>query len=74
MTIVTAGQSVTELATVRQAILDSFGDNDTEAADLEKMDRLYPVEAMIAKAVRSRRGQGGRQRYLIGRRHAALLV
>jgi hypothetical protein len=42
--------SVTELAVTRRKIVDSFGDNDTEAADLEKMNQLYPVEAMIAGA------------------------
>jgi hypothetical protein len=42
--------SVTELAAIRQAILDSFGPNDTEASDLETMDRLIPVETMIAEA------------------------
>ena len=43
-------KSAAELATLRQTILDSFGANDSEAADLANMDRLYPVEAMLAEA------------------------
>jgi hypothetical protein len=35
---------------IRQQILDSFDDSDTEAADLKNMDRLYSVEDMIAAA------------------------
>jgi hypothetical protein len=43
-------RSVTELVETRRAILDSFGDNDSEATDLANMNRLYPVEDMIAAA------------------------
>jgi hypothetical protein len=43
--------SVAELAMARQGILNSFGDNDSEAVDLENMDRLYTVEASLEKAM-----------------------
>jgi hypothetical protein len=41
---------LTGLAAIRQAILNSFGDNDTEAADLKNMERLYAVEKQIEDA------------------------
>jgi hypothetical protein len=50
MTKAATSQIVTELAATRQTILDSFGDNDSEATDLENMDRLYAVETQIEKA------------------------
>jgi hypothetical protein len=43
-------KSATELAVTRQEILDSFGDNDSEAADLKNMERLYEVEEQIENA------------------------
>jgi hypothetical protein len=46
----TAAPTVSELAATRQTILDSFGDNDSEATDLKNMDKLYEVEASIEKA------------------------
>ena len=39
-----------ELAATRQTILDSFGDNDDEATDLQNMNKLYAVEAQIENA------------------------
>jgi hypothetical protein len=42
--------TVTVLAAVRQAILDSFGDTDSEATDLENMDKLTTVETQIETA------------------------
>jgi hypothetical protein len=46
----TTANAVAELAARRQAILDSFGPNDSEATDLANMDRLYAVEAQIEDA------------------------
>jgi hypothetical protein len=50
MTNAATGQIVTELAATRQMILDSFGDNGSEATDLENMSRLAVVETRIACA------------------------
>ena len=50
MTSAATSQIVTELAATRQTIFDSFGDNDSEATDLENMSRLAVVEARIACA------------------------
>ena len=50
MTNASTSQVVTELAATRQMILDSFGDNDSEATDLENMSRLAVVETRIACA------------------------
>jgi hypothetical protein len=46
----TAASNIAELVVIRQQILDSFGDNDSEATDLKNMDRLYEVERQIEKA------------------------
>jgi hypothetical protein len=45
-----ASQSVFELAGYRQAVLNSFGDEDNEAADLAIMDKLVSVEDQILNA------------------------
>jgi hypothetical protein len=42
--------TVTELAVTRQAILNSFGDDECEATDLINMDKLYAVENQIESA------------------------
>jgi len=42
--------TATELAATRQTILNSFGENDTEATDLKNMDRLYDIESQIESA------------------------
>jgi hypothetical protein len=44
------GTSIDELAIARQAILESFGDNDSEATDLANMEQLYAVEDRIESA------------------------
>jgi hypothetical protein len=42
--------NIAELAATRQAILDSFCEHDTEATDLENMERLVEVETKIENA------------------------
>jgi anti-sigma28 factor (negative regulator of flagellin synthesis) len=46
----TAVPNIAELATTRKTIMDSFGDNDSEATDLMNMDKLSAVEAQIENA------------------------
>ena len=41
---------MTELVAMRQAVLDSFGDNCSEADDLEKMPVLESVEGLFVSA------------------------
>ncbi len=42
--------SVTALAASRQAILNSFDDTDSEAVDLERMEKLAVIETQIGNA------------------------